>query len=1023
MILTGRLHWMVVVLTGIGLPLTGVADTPPPGLPPPPDEWLWFLGALPLFGFIGWRLGKGNPTPDSTDRPPLCDGGSLRALLEQSRALAALMNSRGQVLWTNQTLTSLMAVSSAPPLVGRTPSLVREEGRMEYPYAGPWQELHAGHPWCGSVHEPCGEKGFLDLQPVLILPLGSCGDREEAFLLLALPAGEIPPEPAGSTGTPLLANWLFDCCADPVLLEDPKGRPIYQNRAMTRFLNLSRPDHPPCLFNPASPYGSRTIQLAEPEHREFRVHRQPWPPMPWTTLVLMRATTAPPDPDNPMERAGLILCSSPDPIVTVDHPGRIVDWNPAAERLFGITRRDALGKAAVDLLFPPEDGAIFQQLLRNLSGSIHPASVPSRMEVALNDPRGRVFPGELAIVATGNGPQRRLSLFLRDLSEQKSMEGRILELNQELEKRVRERTLHLQEAVSRLEGENRERHRAEIRERESRLGQHVISRLLATALEPLSLQEQLDQALDRILSIPWLSHERKGCIFLANPENGWLVMHSQSGLSQAIRTSCQQLAPGSCLCGQAASRKVLVAAGPADPGHTIVYPGMLPHGHYCVPILSGTTLLGVLNLYLSADYVADPSHPPFLETLSNTLAGVIELRQMEKWRRRHQEVEAANAAKSTFLNHMSHEIRTPVEIIQNVSDLLLKTPLSSQQREFVEQAQKTGESLLATINDILDLSRMEAGKLILDIQSFPLKELLDSATALFSLQAREKNITLHCEWDPGLPQYMEGDPNRLRQILFYLVNHALHMTPPGGVVQLRLQSSPQERLQVSVSDQAPALPLHVREGLFQPFQTFGPTFSTPPPGTGLWLPIVDRLVRLMNGLTWMEALPEKGHCIHCSLPLHHPDCPGQGPSPPPEPPLVPEELAGYSLLLVDDSEEHRILLAAFMKKSAYHLDWARDGLEGVEKFKAGNYDLVLMDIHMPHLDGLAATRAIRQWETDFGRPPVPIIVLTADQSDETVVQAASNGGSYFLTKPITKKKVFRLLAEALENKKPKPQKR
>jgi len=364
--------------------------------------------------------------------------------------------------------------------------------------------------------------------------------------------------------------------------------------------------------------------------------------------------------------------------------------------------------------------------------------------------------------------------------------------------------------------------------------------------------------------------------------------------------------------------------------------------------------------------------------------------------------ESASRTKSDFLASMSHEIRTPMNAIMGIADLLAKTALSPEQDKYVQIFRRAGDNLLNLINDILDLSKVEASQLELERTGFSLNDHLEKVTEMVAGRAQEKGLALECEIAPNVRTDLVGDPTRLRQVLLNLLGNAIKFTESGEVslrVTLDTDSSVPTALRFTVSDTGIGIPGEKLGQVFERFTQADSSTTRRFGGSGLGLTISKRLVELMGGRIWAESRVGEGSVFAFAVPFeiwaaaNRPTAAAVGTSP--EVPL--QELC---ILLAEDSADNCTITLAYLEDTPYRVEIAETGAIACEKFKSGYYDLVLMDRQMPVMDGLTATRTIRAWEQANGRPPTPIIALTASalKGDREMCMAA--GCTAFLTKPI-----------------------
>jgi PAS domain S-box-containing protein len=409
-----------------------------------------------------------------------------------------------------------------------------------------------------------------------------------------------------------------------------------------------------------------------------------------------------------------------------------------------------------------------------------------------------------------------------------------------------------------------------------------------------------------------------------------------------------------------------------------------------------------------------------VEGVITTFTDITELKRTEQHLTvAKQAAEQAMRARSQFLANMSHEIRTPMNGVLGMASVLGDTPLDAQQQEYLHAIRISGESLLKIVNDILDFSKIEAGKVEIEQSAFDLRSRVASILQLFAASARSKNITLTSACGDNVPWRIVGDAVRISQTLSNLIGNAIKFTETGGVsvkVGVQMLVEDQYLLRFDVRDTGIGISRDAIERIFDPFSQEDATTTRRFGGTGLGLTISRQLAGLMGGELFVESTQGSGSCFSFTVKVRGGLTPNDSVEPKPAvvSTAVPAAMHGLDVLLAEDNHVNQIVAGAMLKKLGCRVTVANDGQQAVDKIKERQFDLILMDCHMPNLDGYAATAAIRELEKQ-GHPRHTIIAQTANAMEGDRDSCIAAGMDDYISKPINAK----VLAEVLQRWAPK----
>jgi len=378
--------------------------------------------------------------------------------------------------------------------------------------------------------------------------------------------------------------------------------------------------------------------------------------------------------------------------------------------------------------------------------------------------------------------------------------------------------------------------------------------------------------------------------------------------------------------------------------------------------------------------------------------------------------ERANAAKTAFLAMISHEIRTPLNGVLGMAEALNDTGLELAQKDMLDVMTASGQALLSIVNDILDLTKIEAEQMEIEEIAFNLHELLEGVCRLHALKAEEKGLSFERSLEFGSDRRVVSDPTRMRQVISNLVSNAVKFTLRGSVrLEARVLSSAEAcaRLEVRVSDTGPGVPADKRDRLFQPFSQTDASITRRHGGTGLGLWIARRICALMAGDLVFDSPPEGGAVFVASFRLAAADAPETTGLLGPREAEAVLRARPWRVLAAEDNKTNRLVLHHLLKPYPLELTMVGNGAEAVAEGRGGGFDLMLMDVNMPVMGGLEAVALIRAHEAETGRARCPVIALTANAMTHQVEEYLRRGIDGHVAKPVKREVLVQRMADLL----------
>ena len=693
-----------------------------------------------------------------------------------------------------------------------------------------------------------------------------------------------------------------------------------------------------------------------------------------------------------------------------DEEARVIYWNPASTLMFGWRAEEALGKTLDQLMYSDKETANFRHLLAQIKFEGKPFGLHEAPVLRSDGSQGWVMSSTFAIPAV---PGKTIFVCMDvDITARKQAEAELVQHRDDLERLVAERTAELKNARSTADAANEALLLNEKRLKSLLTLGHSAAGLPERELLQLGLEEAQRLTQSEVAYLHYINDDQ---------ETIELVTWSASTLKHctAAHDSHYPVAQAGIWADTIRlKRPVIHNDYPRMEGR-----GGYPEGHFPlarhvgVPVLEGTQVRMVLGIgnkavpYDNADVLQ-------LQLIGDNLWKLVSLqRTLAELERARDHAEAASRAKSTFLANMSHELRTPMNGVLGMIDLAKRSMADPKGLDQLDKAKLSAESLLGVLNDILDISKIEAKRMVFESIPLQISVVVENLTSTLGHKADEKGLRLATDLPTELANTpLKGDPLRLGQILFNLVGNAIKFTGQGEVtLRARAVGETPEIVQVrfEVVDTGIGIQPEAQRRLFQTFEQADNSTARKYGGTGLGLAICKQLAQLMGGEIGVESTPGNGSTFWFVVPLKRREPDTAPPRPTFSARAAEQRLqihhAGARVLLAEDEPITQEISRGLLEDVGLVVDVAEDGQQAVELARQNLYALIMMDMQMPVLDGIDATRAIRNLDTDSMNRNTPILAMTANAFDADRQRCLDAGMNDHISKPVDPDKLYEML--------------